>query len=556
MSPEHRDLPDTLEAGMALLDSVDALALYCDSHGAALRANEAWSVVFGPPSDGPWAWLERTLPESRARVRRVLESALRSGARVETDLELRAADGAILEYAVVGGVHREGSGPDGGMLVMAWDITERRRHEERLAFIAGHDALTGLPNRRTFIEALGRAVSRASRGAPAVLLMIDIDNLKSYNDTLGHPAGDQALVNLAMLIRRHVRAADVPARIGGDEFAVILDGADIDEAYAIAERMRASVAEGGFVPAARAHSLGLSGGLVAITAGSDSKTLMSQADAALYAAKAAGRDRMVMWDAILGAEGEGPVRLQNMIERAFDEDGFDLMFQPVIRLGDGSVAYFESLVRLTAADGTVFGPREFLPLVEGAGRMSQLTRRTVERVLSELARIPGCAVSVNLSASDLSDRELLESLEATVGASGLGGRLVFELSESTLLAALPQGRAWMRRLGDAGCSFVLDEFGNGAGMFSLIREERIGQVKLSRTAVRELSAEAGMRAFVVAMRELIESQGKVAVATFLETEQLLGEVRRAGFTVGQGYGLHEPESDLRRLVDEFAGEPS
>lgn len=551
MPSEHRGHPDTLEAGMALLDSVDALALYCDPRGAALRANEAWVAVFGVPSEGPWAWLERTMPESRARVRRVLGSALRSGARVETDLEFRAADGAILEFAVVGGVNRDGPGLEGGMLVMAWDITERRRNEERLAFIAGHDALTGLPNRRTFIEALGRAVSRASRGAPSVLLMIDVDNLKSYNDTLGHPAGDQALVNLAMLIRRHVRAADVPARIGGDEFAVILDGADTGEAYAIAERMRASVAEGEFVPAARAHSLSLSGGLVAIAAGSDSKTLMSRADAALYAAKAAGRDRMVVWDAVLEGEGEGPLRLQNMIEKAFDEDGFDLMFQPVIRLDDGSVAYFESLIRM-AADGTVFGPREFLPLVEGAGRMSQLTRRTVERVLAELARIPACAVSVNLSASDLSDRELLENLEASVGASGLGDRLVFELSESTLLAALPQGRAWMRRLGDVGCTFVLDEFGSGAGMFSLIREERIGQVKLSRAAVRALSAESGMRAFVVAMRELIESQGKVAVATFLETEQLLGEVRRAGFTVGQGYGLHEPAADLSRLVDEFA----
>lgn len=536
---------------MALLDSVDALALYCDSHGAALRANEAWSAVLGQPADGPWAWLERALPESRSRVRRVLESALRSGARVETDLEIRAADGAILEFAMVGGVHREGSGLDGGMLVMAWDITERRRHEERLAFIAGHDALTGLPNRRTFMEALGQAVSRASRGTPSVLLMIDVDNLKSYNDTLGHPAGDQALVNLGMLIRRHVRAADVPARIGGDEFAVILEGAEIEEAYAIAERMRASVAEGDFIPAARAHSLGLSGGLVGITAGSDSKTLMSRVDAALYAAKAAGRDRMLVWDAMVGGEGDGPGRLQNLIEKAFDEDGFTLMYQPVVRLADGSVAYYESLVRMAAADGTVFGPSEFLPLVEGSGRMSQLTLRTVERVLSELARIPGCAVSVNLSASDLSDRELLEDLEAAVGASGLGSRLVFEMSEDTLMSTLPQGRAWMRRLGDVGCSFVLDEFGSGAGLFSLLREERIGQVKLSRTVVRALSAESGMHAFVVAMRELIESQGKAAVATFLETEQLLGEVKRAGFTVGQGYGLQEPSADLCRLVDEF-----
>jgi predicted signal transduction protein with EAL and GGDEF domain len=369
---------------------------------------------------------------------------------------------------------------------------------------------------------------------------------------LGHLAGDQALVNLGLLIRRHVRAADVPARIGGDEFAVILDGADLSEASIIAERMRDSVSQGEFVAAARTHSLGLSGGLAAITAGVDAKSVMSRADTALYAAKAAGRDRMVVWDSALGEQGAASHYLQNMIEGAFESDSFTLMYQPVVRLTDGSVAFYESLVRMRAADGTVYGPAEFLPHVEGAGRMSELTRRTVKSVLAELASVPGCSVSVNLSGSDLADRSLLEALETIIRQAGsVGRRLVFELSEDTLMAALPQGRAWMRRLGELGCSFVLDDFGTGVGMFSLLREDMIEQVKLSRLVVRALSADDGMHAFVIALRELVESQGKEAVATFVESEQSLGEVVRAGFRVGQGYGLHAPAPDLRRLVEAF-----
>ncbi len=552
MVTENERSPEALDAGLRLLDSVDAPALYADAAGVVVRANASWVALFGESDAGEWGWLEPMLPGSRIRAKRSLIAAMSSGSRIEIEVDVRGADGEVLQFALVGGVHRASEGNERGMLVLAWDVTERRRNEERLAFIAGHDSLTGLPNRRTFIEALNRAVNRASRGTPSVLLMLDVDHLKAYNDVFGHLAGDQALINVGMHIRRHVRASDVPARIGGDEFAVILEGASIEEASVIADRMREAVSSGGIIPGVVEQALGLSGGLVVIEAGADATTVMNRADLALYAAKTTGRDRMIAWDTSL-IDGGTPARLEAAIREAFSTDGFSLVFQPVVRLSDGSVSYYESLVRMHSADGTVYGPAEFLPLVENMGRMPGLTRRIVEMALWNLASVSDCAVSVNLSASDLGDHELLEHVERAIVAAGpLGGRLIFEVSESALLSGLVRARAWMRRLVDLGCRFVLDDFGSGAGVFALLREERIEQVKLSRTVVNALSDEGGTRAFVVALREMIELHGKQAVATFLENEQMLGEVRHAGFTLGQGNQLHEPTADLAGLVAEFS----
>ncbi len=287
--------------------------------------------------------------------------------------------------------------------------------------------------------------------------------------------------------------------------------------------------------------------------GRSEEELIRAADTALYAAKAAGRDRMLVWNPALAAD-QGPELLSLKVREAFATDGFTLVFQPVVRLSDGRVAYYESLVRMTAADGRVYSPMEFLPILERSGQMSRLTRRVVEVALWQLATVHGCSVSVNLSPSDLSDSTLLEDVEKSVANSVAPERLVFEIAEPTLLSNLAQGRRWMRRLGDLGCHFVLDDFGTGIGMFALLREDRVEQVKLSHMVVRALSAESGTRAFVIALREMIESQGKTAVATFLETEQLLGEFESAGFTHGQGYGIHEPSGDLRQLIEEFGSD--
>ncbi len=531
-----------------VFDALALPALVLTRRGEATCSNTAWREWFGEVGPDPWGALASVVESDRERVHRVLDYAISSYRSVEVEFEAYRQNGAVCSLLCSASPYHDPEFGEDALACVCWDVTERRHEQERLAFMAGHDPLTGLANRRAFEESLVRAVSRAERGKNSALLMVDLDHLKELNDARGHLEGDQALINLGLLLRRYVRSTDVPARIGGDEFAVILEDASVDDALEIAERVRVAVAAQGFLDGANTPGLGVSGGVAEIEGGIEAKGMLDRADAALYAAKAAGRNCIVRWDPSALA-ATAPERMASRVRSAFAEDGFFLVHQPVIDLADGSVAYFESLARMRGADGSVIGPAEFLPVVDRLGLMPNLTRRVIELALWELAATPNTSVSINLSGSDLADRALLEDvLQAIEAADAARGRLLFEISESTLLANLGGGRAWMERLTPAGCRFVLDDFGTGIGMFVLLREPRIVHVKLSRTVMRSMREAAENRVFVGALRELIESQGKTAVADFLETDDLLADARYAGFAFGQGYHLRMPEAGLARLA--------
>lgn len=540
---------DDVRVCLGLTDRVNAPAAVLDPAGVPRYANEAWRRFFGEPTQTGWAWLESVPVDSAGYVRGTLERALSARRNIEIEFDVRRRGGSLAVLACAASPVDDAA--ESGLFVLCWDITERQRNEERLAFMAGHDPLTGLANRRTFEEALARAVSRAERGTPSALLLLDLDNLKRFNDRRGHLDGDQALVNLALLLRTHVRAGDLPARIGGDEFAVLFEGTTDAEAGEIADRIRETAASEEFVAGAREHDLGVSGGIVCIEGRIDARTAFDRADAALYAAKAAGRDRIVKWTPEVASATSGE-RISTRVREAFADDGFHLVFQPVVRLADKSVAYFESFVRMSDPVAGELGPREFLPFVERLGLMPQLTRRVVDLALWELASTPRTAISVNLGPGDLADEELLADIERVVGAArSAHGRLLFEIPEPTLLAHLASGRSWMERLSRVGCRFVLDDFGTGMGMFVLLRERHLEHIKLSQAAMRAMASGDGSRAFVSAMRELIETQNKAAVASYCETEELLGQAKAAGFTYGQGYGVSEPYGDLAALAAMF-----
>lgn len=546
MDPDRDITPAALIEAAGLLGNATVPIALVALDGSSLYCNDAWRRLLGDPSTGSWGWLAAASASGRERVRREFSAALHECRSCEVELSVAASDGALSEVVLAVAPMQRGSA---AALVLAWDVTERRRNEDRLAFMAGHDALTGLANRRSFEEALDRATHRAARGVCSHVLLLDVDRLKAHNDTRGHAAGDQALVNAALLLRRIVRASDLPARIGGDEFAVLLEDSTGEEARAIAERIRLAASENGLADGGHETGLGFSCGVAALDASADARTVMERADSALYTAKSSGRNRVVEWEAALH-QVDAPERIASIVREAFSRDGFHLVYQPVVDLANGSIAYFESLVRLSTPSGRVLMPSEFLPVVERLGMMPRLTRRVVELVLWQIANLPGLDVSVNVSGTDLADTELLHDLEQAIGSSrDARGRFILEIPEATLLAHLANGRDWMETLSAAGCRFVLDDFGTGIGMFVLLREPHVEKVKLSRTVTRALSGEDGRSAFVKALRELIESQGKSAVATYLETERLLGEARHAGFRLAQGYRIGEPQPDLAKLAE-------
>ncbi len=528
-----------------LLDGAVVPMAFVTPEGSCASVNRSWRELFGEAPSEPWAWLDVVEGAGRERVREAFSRAF-AGERAD-DVEVRASSACGARCDVIMTVSPLDGGR-AGALVFARDVTGQRANEERLAFVAGHDALTGLANRRSFEEALERAVNRATRGVASHLLLLDIDRLKAHNDTYGHAAGDQVLVNAALMLRRLIRASDLPARIGGDEFAILLEDSTPEEACAIAERIRSVAAESGFVDGGHETGLGFSCGVAAVEASVDSRGVMERVDAALYAAKAAGRNRVTVWDARLHTS-DPPARTASLVREAFAHDGFHVLYQPIVDLSDGSVAYFESLVRLAVPGGRVLAPHEFLPVVDRLGLMPRLTRRVLELVIAAVSDLPGVSASVNVSGADLADIQLLHDIERVVhSARGLRGRIIIEVPEAVLLSHLAHGRTWMETLSEAGCRFVLDDFGTGIGMFVLLREPHIEAVKLSATVIRSLCVDASRVVFVKALRELIESQGKSAVAAYVETERLLGAAKGAGFQFAQGFHLGEPNRDLAALA--------
>lgn len=549
MAPD--DLLGQLSGCFRFLEGLEAPVGLLDAAGELRFVNKAWVQAFGPRVDGSFEWLAHVASDDADHVRRAVDAALRERRADEVEFLVADARNANRAMSCALSPIRVEDGRFAGLSLICRDITERHRREQRLAFMAGHDPLTGLANRRTFEEELARSVSRAQRGGRGVVLMLDMDHLKHYNDARGHLAGDQALVNMAMLLRTHVRASDLPARIGGDEFAVLLEDASLDEAFEIANRMGSAAREGTFVDGARDFSLGLSGGLAQIERGSDPVTILDRADVALYAAKSQGRDRMIRWTPTLGVTTSAGL-LGSRLRYSLAEGTLSLAYQPVVRLDDGSVSYYESLARLRDEEGSEYWPADFLPVAERLGLMGRLTRRVVELAVDTLAANPDVSLSVNLSQSDLVDARLMDDVERMFDEQGVSPkRLVFEVSEAAAMIQLPAMARLAQRLSQLGCRLVLADFGTALGSFALLHEIPADEVKLSRSVIRALEDSEESRSFVRAVRELIESHGRVAVAAFVESEALLADARDAGFTYGQGFQLAVPSEDLVALAREM-----
>lgn len=534
------------------VDGLSIPAWLTNSAGEIAYVNAEWALFTGhaPREVTERVFLSDVLADDRASLLHALNTAVRNKAAMRFDFQLRRSDGQYRWISAFGGFYGDPDG-SGGMACMCIDLTERRQREEQLAYMATHDSLTGLPNRRMFEHTLERAVSRAKRGTVSALLVLDIDNFKSYNDALGHLEGDQALANFALLLQRHVRAGDLLARIGGDEFAVLFEGTAVEEAVDIAERMRVAASHEEFVAHARVHELSLSAGLVPVDGTRDGRAVFDLADAAMYRAKEQGRDQVVV-GAANGDAANHPERLASKVRVALAEERFVLHFQPVVHLADQSVAYYESLVRMVEPDGTLVMPGGFLTAVERLGLMPRLSRLVIAQALSALGTHRTATVSINLSAGDLADDSLPAFVDELLSAGSLDpARLVIEMPETAVVADMASAGSWIERLSRKGVRFVLDDFGAGLGLFGLLKELPFDEVKLDGSIIAALSANGDNSAFVEAVRHLIEAQGRVAVASWVESAELLDRVRGAGFELGQGYHIEVPSGDLGALIERY-----
>jgi diguanylate cyclase (GGDEF)-like protein len=427
-------------------------------------------------------------------------------------------------------------------------LTDAARTDQMI-HLALHDALTGLPNRTVFSDRLEQRLrSGRRRRPPCAVLFIDIDNLKRVNDTLGHSAGDEVLIEVGKRLRAGVREADTVARLSGDEFTILLDTVDDEvEALSAAQRLQAAFHQPLEV-AGRVLTLTASIGVRLALAGRDKMTdVLRGADLAMYDAKARRDGMPCLFRPELDTRAVRRLEMESDLRAALDAGAFRVLFQPIVDLRDRRIRAVEALVRWDRAELGLVSPLEFIPLAEETGLIVELGAWVLEescRAVVALERSSGVPLelSVNLSA-----RQLVEAgLEATVARALVAGglppnRLTLEITESVLLTdtlVTMERLAALRRLG---VKVAIDDFGTGYSSLGYLRRLPLDVVKIDRTFIERLADDARQAALVRAIIELCGSLELETIAEGVETEDQARRLAQLGCSLGQGYHLGRPK---------------
>ena len=425
------------------------------------------------------------------------------------------------------------------------DITSRKKAQRDLEYLAMHDGLTGLYNRHYFEVELGQYSATAKRGSgPHALLYLDLDHFKVINDTAGHHHGDSVLRNIATLIRNRLRKADFFARIGGDEFALILPHTDQNIALKLADNICKLLDEYQCKIDAEIFKVNCSIGLSEINGEEENaEEYMKQADIALYAAKKQGRNMAHIYDQedIHSKELQVSLEWIRKLHQAVADDNLVLYFQPVVEIKTRKIAYYEALVRLEL-DGKIVPPGDFIPALEREGDMKLLDRQVIAKAIKYLAEHPELhKIAINLSAQGFSDERLVPIIqEALVANSVAAERIIFELTESASLTNIGETKKIISRIGELGCEFSIDDFGTGFSTFDYLKQIPAQSVKIDGSFVVDLATNTVDLALVKAIYEVASALGKQTVAEFVENEKTLIILEEIGVNYAQGYHLGKP----------------
>ncbi len=522
----RRRLLDERSLDLTLLVGADRSVLHTSSAvGPTARA------LLGDPAPAhPLRWGDLPEPHGRHDAVDLLRDACAApaGRTLARRVELVAAGGRRAQMDVRATNLLDD--PDvGGVVMNVRDVTEQHDAEERLQRLALQDPLTGLPNRRWFLDALAHAVGRSARsGLPLAVLLVDLDDFKVVNDTLGHPAGDRLLVELSQRMRGALRPGDAVARLGGDEFVVLAEELhDPADAVAVARRLSGTdtgtYALGEGLQALVTLSVGVSTGRGAL----DPDALLAQADTALYEAKRRGRARVEVFDPALGRRLRARLNAHHELGRALEQGGdaaqqLRLLWQPVARTADGALVGAEALVRWHHPERGVLAPDAFLPLAEETGLMAGLCAWVLDHAMAQAAaweRLPGPpGVWVNLAAQQLTGHALLPGLRAAVQRHGVDpARVRLEVSERLLGDDVPALGAVLREVTAEGFLVALDDFGAGNTALSWLQDLPLDLLKLDRRFTARIT-EPATEAIARAVLGLAPALGIRCVGEGVETQ--------------------------------------
>jgi diguanylate cyclase (GGDEF)-like protein/PAS domain S-box-containing protein len=489
-----------------------------------------------------------------------VERCLREGKVIElpdASILLRR-DG--MEFAIRDSVApiRDRRGRITGTVLVFKDVTELRGMEREMSFLAQHDVLTGLLNRRELEIRLDRCLRTArEEGRQHALFYLDLDEFKLVNDTSGHLAGDELLKEVTAALTARLRPGDTLARLGGDEFGVLLEDTSPERARVLAETLRAAVRAHRFVWQDRIFEIGVSLGTVMIDrASGDLVQVLSAADAACYVAKEAGRNRIHEYqpDDTLVTERHGVMDWIHRIHKAFDEERFRLYCQPIQPLGlvdpgaPPATSLCEIFIRMVDEEGRIATPSAFIQAAERYHLIPSIDRWVVHAAFSVLTRstlataAPGTCYAINLSGQSIGEGDFLDYVLGEMEASGMPpARLCFEITETAAVANLTRARRFIATLKARGVRFILDDFGSGLSSFAYLKNLRVDFLKIDGEFVRNLMGDSVQRALVESIHQIGHVMGIRTIAEAVEDRDTLEALRTIGVDYAQGYWIAAPE---------------
>jgi diguanylate cyclase (GGDEF)-like protein/PAS domain S-box-containing protein len=491
---------------------------------------------------------DRKLLAEPVRQALVAGSALNLGRRA---LVIRPAGGPehLIELSA-SPIHME-TGETIGAVVVLHDVTEVRGMARQMSYQATHDALTGLVNRREFERRLQEAVDTAHRGDGAhVLCYLDLDRFKTINDTSGHVAGDAMLRECAKILRDAVRDSDTVARIGGDEFGMLLVGCPLEKARQIADDVCRSVNEFRFVWKDKIFNVGISIGLLEIAR--DSGTMeesLAAADSACYVAKRQGHVSVYSARDEVLARQTGEIQWLQTLQAALRDSRFELYCQPIVAAfaANDEGPAMEVLVRLRDDSGQHLAPIEFVRAAERYRLMVLVDRWVVQTTLTAMGRgaitlAAKRSVAINISGQTLQDGQFLEFVVECFDSTGANpAQVCFEIAENAVVANLEQARRFIGVLHGMGCRFALDDFGSGLGSFANLKNLAVDYLKIDGSFFKNLARDSVNQAMVTAMIRLARSLNFKVIAEQVEDASALDAARRMGVDYLQGYAIGRPE---------------
>ena len=441
------------------------------------------------------------------------------------------------------------------ILSVGLDLTARKQAEAKLAWLAAHDPLTELPNRRRFQDEFDRAVRKATRShRPGALIFLDIDQFKTVNDTCGHPTGDRLLCEVGRKLATGLRDTDLLARLGGDEFAILIEESGREGATALADKLCSLVSDIEVKIHGIRHPISISAGITLFPGhGVITEELMTNVDLAMYKAKSRDNIRS-NWHLYSTHETEKQELHQRInwkarIQKALKEDRLVLHFQPIFAMGDSTATHYEALVRMVGEQGELIPPGKFIPVAEKCGMIHDIDRQVLQLAARALTKFRAqgreVVLAVNLSATAIAREDFLDFIQALAQQHQIDpSSLIFELTETTAVEDMITTANIIDQGRQLGYRFSLDDFGSGFSSWFYLRQLPVDFVKIDGSFVRNLASSDEDRLFIKAINDVAHGLGKKTIAEFVENAESLTILSELGVDYAQGYHLGRPEAEL------------